>query len=508
MFYRKAVFLLIMIGALARCFLANSIELGNDEVYYWTYSQHLQWNYFDHPPLVALLIRLTTVNLTFQDSELFLRLGSITCSGFAAFFLYKTVSTIESERAGFFAALLYNASFYGSIITGVFILPDSPQMFFWTAALYMLSKIWMSGRPPLVQWILFGLLTGLAIMSKVHGLFIWVGLLGYIIFFKRKWLGSASVYISLLVTILICSPVVVWNFANHFITYRYHSSRLEGIHFSAANFIRELFGELIYNNPINVITGFVALWWLSKRKNIAGGYLKLLCFIALPMIGVLIVISMFNDTLPHWTGPAYVTLIPVTAVYLSRVSLQKRIPRIVIAALTFMVLVVLIAIGVVHYYPGTMGNKKDLSFLGKGDVTLDMYGWRKAGLIVDSIIQKDEANGIIGKDALFVCNKWYPAAHIDYYIARPLHKFVVGLGEMNRLHHYEWLNTDRLKNRSMTDALCLVPSNYPVDIEKLYGGCFRSVDSLARFPEYRAGKICRYFILYRMKHFTGNVPEQ
>jgi hypothetical protein len=33
--------------------------------------------------------------------------------------------------------------------------------------------------------------------------------------------------------------------------------------------------------------------------------------IALPMIGVFILISMFNETLPHWSGPAYVTLLPL-----------------------------------------------------------------------------------------------------------------------------------------------------------------------------------------------------
>jgi len=47
--------------------VAYSLELGNDEVYYQTYAQHLQWNYFDHPPMVALLIRLSTINLFFHN---------------------------------------------------------------------------------------------------------------------------------------------------------------------------------------------------------------------------------------------------------------------------------------------------------------------------------------------------------------------------------------------------------------------------------------------------------
>src|SRR5215467_823076 len=31
-------------------------ELLDDEAYYWVYSKFLDWGYFDHPPMVALLI--------------------------------------------------------------------------------------------------------------------------------------------------------------------------------------------------------------------------------------------------------------------------------------------------------------------------------------------------------------------------------------------------------------------------------------------------------------------
>ena len=37
---------------------AAFMGIDADEAYYWLYAQHLQWGYFDHPPLVALSIRL------------------------------------------------------------------------------------------------------------------------------------------------------------------------------------------------------------------------------------------------------------------------------------------------------------------------------------------------------------------------------------------------------------------------------------------------------------------
>src|SRR5687768_16782723 len=32
-------------------------ELFDDEAYYWVYSNYLAWGYFDHPPMIAVLIK-------------------------------------------------------------------------------------------------------------------------------------------------------------------------------------------------------------------------------------------------------------------------------------------------------------------------------------------------------------------------------------------------------------------------------------------------------------------
>src|SRR4249920_2290635 len=101
--------------------VAASLELGNDEVYYQAYAIHLQWNYFDHPPLVAFLIRLSTLNLFFHQ-EFFTRLGSIICAAMGTWIIYRTGTILKNQRTGWIAAFLYNTSFYSSVIAGTFIL--------------------------------------------------------------------------------------------------------------------------------------------------------------------------------------------------------------------------------------------------------------------------------------------------------------------------------------------------------------------------------------------------
>src|SRR6187401_1293338 len=33
-------------------------ELQDDEAYYWVYSKYLDWGYFDHPPMIAVLVKM------------------------------------------------------------------------------------------------------------------------------------------------------------------------------------------------------------------------------------------------------------------------------------------------------------------------------------------------------------------------------------------------------------------------------------------------------------------
>src|SRR5947209_3867599 len=112
---RNRLFWLIIASLCLRIIVAYTTELTNEEVYYYTYALHLQWNYFDHPSGVAVLIRLSTLNLLFKN-ELFIRLGAIVCAATGTWLSYKTGKLIANERTGFYAAVLYNTSIYSSII--------------------------------------------------------------------------------------------------------------------------------------------------------------------------------------------------------------------------------------------------------------------------------------------------------------------------------------------------------------------------------------------------------
>ena len=143
--YSQKVFGLIFFAACIKMIVAPFLELGNDEVYYWTYALQLDFNHFDHPPLVGLLIRATTLNMHWV-SELSMRMGAIMSASLGCYFVFKTTTVLSNERAGFYAAILYQAGVYTGFIAGFFILPDSAQLFFWTASLYVMSLLLFANK--------------------------------------------------------------------------------------------------------------------------------------------------------------------------------------------------------------------------------------------------------------------------------------------------------------------------------------------------------------------------
>src|SRR6266568_4956431 len=66
---------LILALVVLRCLAAAWTPLTFDEAYYWMWSKHLAFGYYDHPPMVAFVIRAGT--LIAGDTELGVRLVSI-----------------------------------------------------------------------------------------------------------------------------------------------------------------------------------------------------------------------------------------------------------------------------------------------------------------------------------------------------------------------------------------------------------------------------------------------
>lgn len=509
---RKKVFLLILFSALVRCAVAYFLEFGNDEVYYWTYAQHLQWNYFDHPPMVALLIRLGTLNLHLHN-ELFVRAGSIICAAINTWLVFLIGKKISDEKAGWYAALLYTSSFYCSIIAGTFILPDSPQVLFWMISVFLMVEIIdekNSNKNKSGLLLLLGITIGLCIMSKVHGIFLWGGFGLYILLYNRKMLAQPALYGAVLLSAIIVSPILIWNIQNNFITYSFHENRVGFFnkHLDWDSLLQQILGSIAYNNPINFILYIIGIVGIMKHKNfISNNYFRLFLLLGLPLIIVLIVMSLFNETLPHWSGPAYISILLITAVYFSQKNKEsKKIPGGILAANYLLLFVAIAGIIVIRYLPIQLGNKKE-KILGDGDVTLDMVGWRNFANEFYSLRNADIKEGLMKENSSIISDKWFPAANLDYYIANPFKINFIAAGKIMDIHNYAWLNKKRKSLIKGDDAYFIFPSNYynaPEDNLKNY---FEKTDSAVLIPQFRSNIHVRDFVIIRLHNYKGGLND-
>lgn len=512
--YKKHIALLIGASSFVKLIVAYLIGLGNDEVYYWTYALHLNWSYFDHPPFVAWLIRVTTLDLTMHN-EVFVRLGAILASAGSTWIIYRIGSIIKDERTGWYAALLFTASIYSSIIAGLFILPDSPQAFFWFWAVYLLIKILQQkdDRKLWSLWLLFGLASGLCILCKVHGIFLWLGVGIYALLFNRSWFRNTWMYFGGVITLILMSPIVIWNFQNDFITYTFHSSRvaIQTTSINTLGFYREIFGQFFYNNPINFLLIWVSIWHITQKKNFSKWciYTRLMLCCFLPLIFTLLFLALFRDTLPHWSGPSYSGLLILAALYLADLKKNSQLlfPPIIKWSLSLITIIVIAGVFVVNFYPGTLSPNK--AHIGAGDPTLDMYGWDQFGLQMDSIYRKDRASGMMPPDSRIIISKWFPAAHIDYYVSTKTNLNTYALGTLFDLHEYALTNKFKKPLHKGDCAYFIQPSTtYQDEFPEKLDQYFEQIDKdPIVLTQYRGGGICRLFLVFRLKNFkpTNNM---
>lgn len=503
----KPIVILMAVSIVVRAILAGWIELGNDESYYWVYAKYPDWSHFDHPGMVGWVIQLFSLNLLF-DSELFIRLSSVVLMTLNTWLVYRIGRELKDEETGLRAALLYTASIYAFVITGVFILPDTPLSVFWWGAFLLLVRYLKQEKAKHLLWA--GLLIGLSILSKYTGAFLWIGFLAYLLCHDRKKLKNPYLYISLFITILCCLPIVIWNFQNDFISFRFHGDRvgLSGS-LNLSSFGTELAGEFFYNNPVNVVVAFLAVVAaFRKRLSLDSRVQRLILLTALPMVGLFWFFSLTHSTLPHWTGPAYNLLLLLSAVWMGDLKKAQQARRLMATALTVLGLV--LVIGVLEIKTGfiPLDRHTEAREVGKDDFSLDLYGWRQLEDKFAALRAERIAQGEMKEEDAFIGNNWFPTASMDYYVARPLGMKTLGYGTLERIHKYQWINELEGGFTLGANYWYLADSHFFIDPEQAYAYTnFHEINLVGIIPIERRGKVVRNIFVYECKNLVYGPPR-
>ncbi len=208
----RIFYLLAGLILLLNLFQAYFTALIYDEAYYWYYSNELAWGYFDHPPMVALLIKMGGL---FSEGELGVRLISCLMSVANYFLLWDLVEhPKKKEYIPEFFILVFSVTLLNAY--GFFMLPDTPLLFFLTLFLWLYKRF--LDRPGVVIGLLLGLSMALMMYSKYHALLIIL----FVFFSNIKLAGNKYAWIAVVASLAFYSPHLLWLYEYDFVSLRYH----------------------------------------------------------------------------------------------------------------------------------------------------------------------------------------------------------------------------------------------------------------------------------------------
>lgn len=276
----KMALILILIFHL---WIASSFELAHDEAYYWLYSQNLDWGYFDHPPVVGLIIKFFSF---LPHSELTVRIGFILLQLLGCVLLIKSVPKTRQVVAAclFFAFPL--ASF-----AGLLALPDLPLLFMTILYCVLLKRYLEKGDAYSV--IGMSLAIPLLLYSKYHGILV----IFFTILAIPKLLLRKDFYIITIVSILIFLPHVLWQYEHDFSTLRYHFFERPKVDFSLKRLLEysvtQIFLAGLFAGPI--------VWWIVIKTKTQDDFSRAIKSISIGTFFFFLISVMSKKFEANWT---------------------------------------------------------------------------------------------------------------------------------------------------------------------------------------------------------------
>jgi 4-amino-4-deoxy-L-arabinose transferase-like glycosyltransferase len=279
--------LLLLVGlALLRLGVAAVPGLAADEAYYWVWGQHLDLGYYDHPPLIAWLVRGSGALL--GHSELGVRALSVLL-GVAAVALLA----ISSRRP--WIAAMSCASLPLFALGGLLATPDIPLVFGWALCLAGLVR---GGR----WWLVAGLGAAVAILGKHTGLM----LIPLMLLARPRDLRSRWPWLGLGLCGLLLLPHLAWLASNDWVTLRFQADHGLGLDGSATlpglgGLLSFLGGQIGLVSPLLFLC-FVAYWavgWMDR------GVVRMWWLLSFPVFAFFALASMLARSEANWPAPAY-----------------------------------------------------------------------------------------------------------------------------------------------------------------------------------------------------------
>ncbi len=251
-----------------RFLLGILLPLSFDEAYYWLWSKHLAASYFDHPPAIAYAIRLGTA--LFGDTSFGVRAMPLFASVAASLAVWRSANLLLADkRSAALACLYFNLTLMVAAET-MAATPDALALAAASGVLWALSELLASGDGR--WWLAVGAMGGLCLLSKYTGFFLGAGVALWLAATAQgqRWLNTFWPYLGGLLALALFAPVIAWNAAHDWISFKFQFGRVAAGGPTLRYFIEFILAQAALASPFLLVlggAGFVRASKLSVRSS-------------------------------------------------------------------------------------------------------------------------------------------------------------------------------------------------------------------------------------------------
>ena len=268
-----------------------STELIADEAYYWVYSRFPAWGYFDHPPMIAFIIKS---GYAIFHNELGVRL---ICALLSTLTILITETLIERKNPFLFYTIVLSIGVLQ--IAGFLAVPDTPLLFF-TALFFYAYRSFIKN----LNWqnaLLLALAVSLLFYTKYHGLLIVL----FTFLSNTRLFTRWQTWLAAFFVLILYAPHLLWQWEHDWISFRYHlfESNVNAYRFSYTT--DYLLGQILLAGPLaGVILFPAAIIYKAKTQTE-----KALKFTLIGIYLIFLLSSFRGKVEVNWTMPAMIPLI-------------------------------------------------------------------------------------------------------------------------------------------------------------------------------------------------------
>jgi len=312
---RRSFVAVVVAATLLHVVLAIATPVSGDEAYYWDCSRHLDWSYFDQPPLV--IWTMIPFRAVLGECRMAVRAPAVLASLLIGVFMLPLARRLGGGyRHAAMAYLLLHGTplfFLGSFYCSTDIAMGAAYLAATWAAVALAqgeSRAWWG----------FGIAVALGFLAKFPVVLVLAALAPALVRgVARRDLKTATPYLAAALSVVLTTPVWLWaarhGWAN--ITFQ-----LAGRHDSSGltlRFLGEMLaGDLLLVTPFLAVAVVVA-WWLSGREHDPGWAVVRVAAIApLVFFGL---VGLRTRVAPHWIAPGI--MVAFVMLPLSRFSWRR-----------------------------------------------------------------------------------------------------------------------------------------------------------------------------------------